>query len=130
VGSLTTDAQPAGFPGTGPVRGLGMSYPDFIEQDGRLRITTTDKEDARIFEIDPTLLADLWDQQQRCSIPVEGLALDVTDAALLRGGSLELGALPSLLHDGLTIDLAFRLDRVHPGQVLLECRSDSERAGP
>ena len=44
------------------VRGLGMSYPDFIEQDGRLWITTTDKEDARIFEIDPKLLAGLWDR--------------------------------------------------------------------
>ncbi len=110
-----------------PVRGLGMSYPDFIEQDGRLWITTTDKEDARIFEIDPTLLAGLWDQQQRSSVPVEGLAFDVNDATILRDGSLELGVLPSLLHGGLTIDLAFRLDRVQPGQVLLECRSDSGR---
>ena len=110
-----------------PVRGLGMSYPDFIEQDGRLRITTTDKEDARIFEIDPTLLAGLWDQQQRRSVPVEGLAFDVNDATILRDGSLELGALPSLLHGGFTIDLAFRLDRVQPGQVLLECRSGSGR---
>ncbi len=104
-----------------------MVDPDFIEQDGRLRITTTDKEDARIFEVDPTLLAGLWDQQQRSSVPVEGRAFDVNDATILRGGSLELGVLPSLLHGGFTIDLAFRLDRVQPGQVLVECRSGSGR---
>ena len=43
-----------------PVRGLGMSYPDFIEKDGRFWVTATDKEDARIIEIDPDLLEGLW----------------------------------------------------------------------
>ncbi|TVS14900.1 MAG: hypothetical protein EA424_17880, partial [Planctomycetaceae bacterium] len=32
-----------------------------------------------------------------------------------------------LLHDGLTIELAFRLEQMQPGRVLLECRSDSGR---
>ena len=34
-----------------PVRGAGMSYPDFVEEDGRLWVTTTDKQNAKIFEV-------------------------------------------------------------------------------
>ncbi|NUN98526.1 MAG: exo-alpha-sialidase [Candidatus Omnitrophica bacterium] len=37
-----------------------MSYPDFIEEGGRLFITETQKETARVHEVPPLLLAELW----------------------------------------------------------------------
>jgi hypothetical protein len=39
----------------------GMSYPDLIEEDGRYWVTETQKTTARIHEIDPDLLAGVWD---------------------------------------------------------------------
>ena len=41
---------------------LGMSYPDFIEQNGRLWITETQKDKARVHEIDPDLIEGMWNQ--------------------------------------------------------------------
>ena len=106
-----------------PVRGLGMSYPDFIEQDGRLWVTTTDKEDARIFEVDPALLAGLWGQDSRRELSAEGLLLELAKAAPQADRSPQITELPSLLHGGLTISFTFRLDSLRPGQTLVECRS-------
>jgi len=37
-----------------------MSYPDFIEQDGRYFLTETQKVEARVHEIDRSLLQGLW----------------------------------------------------------------------
>ena len=106
-----------------PVRGQGMSYPDFIEQDGRLWVTTTDKENARIFEIDPAMLEGLWNQDKRSDVPTEGLMLDLEKKASRQAYVLALPSLPSLLHGGFTVDLMFRLDDLRPGQTLLDCRS-------
>jgi len=45
-----------------PGPGLGMSYPDLIEQDGRYWITETQKTVARVHSVDPELLEGLWKQ--------------------------------------------------------------------
>lgn len=37
-----------------------MSYPDLVEDGGKYYLTETQKEIARVHEIDPTLLAGLW----------------------------------------------------------------------
>jgi len=41
---------------------IRMSYPDFLEENGRYFFTETQKDVARIHEIDPTLLEGLWGQ--------------------------------------------------------------------
>jgi hypothetical protein len=104
-----------------PVRGIGMSYPDFIEQDGRLWITTTDKEEARIFEIDPGLLEGLWNQGTRPEIARGGLTLDLENETLKTGVSMKGPPPPSLLHGGFTVHLRFRLEKLAAGQTLVEC---------
>jgi len=101
-----------------------MSYPDFIEEDGRFWVTTTDKEDARIFEIDPTLMDGLWGQDVPRDLPIDGLALDLGRDDLAGGASLPLPPLPSLLHGGFTVDLTGRLDNLRPGLTLLAGRTE------
>ena len=110
-----------------PVRGLGMSYPDFIEEDGRLWVTTTNKEDARVFEIAPELLDGLWKQEDTRAVPDRGLLLDLGKTELEKHGTQTLAGLPSLLHGGFTIDLTFCFDSLAPGQLLLECNLKEDR---
>jgi hypothetical protein len=41
---------------------IRISYPDLVEEDGRVFLTETQKDKARVHEIDPTLLEGLWGQ--------------------------------------------------------------------
>jgi hypothetical protein len=107
-----------------PVRGLGMSYPDFIEKDGRFWVTATDKEDARIIEIDPDLLEGLWNQDTRRDPPTDGLVLELERDELKAGRSSAAVSLPTLLHGGFTVDFNVCLDDLASGQPLLDCRSE------
>ncbi len=56
-----------------------MSYPDLVEDGGRYYITETQKEIARVHEIDAALLEALW--ARRPVPPVDGVTIDVTVAA-------------------------------------------------
>lgn len=107
-----------------PVNGIGMSYPDFIEEDGRFWVTTTDKEDARIFELDPGLLEGLWNQGAREDPPEEGLVLDLDERGCRAGSAAKPARLPDLLHGGFTVDLALRLEDLRPGQAVIDCRTE------
>ncbi|QEM12039.1 sialidase family protein [Mucilaginibacter rubeus] len=51
----------------------GMSYPDLIEQEGKYFITETQKNTARVHEISPLLLNDLWYQRFRKEKVTRGL---------------------------------------------------------
>lgn len=106
-----------------PVRGTGMSYPDFIEEDGRFWVTTTDKEDARIFEIDPALLEGLWNQGGRRDLPGEGPVLDLGIDACQKAGPQKPVAPPNLLHGGFTVDLVIRPEDLRPDQTVVDCRT-------
>jgi len=105
-----------------PGPGLGMSYPDLIEQDGKYWITETQKTVARVHPIDPTLLEALWGQGTVRTVTVEGRALDLGPAEIQRG---EVG-LPDLprLDDGggFALDFWIRLDASVTGQVVLDSR--------
>jgi len=58
-----------------------MSYPDFIEQDGRYFLTETQKVEARVHEIDSSLIGGLWGQ-------FDGAA-PVDNAVIWEGPSLD-----------------------------------------
>ena len=53
-----------------------MSYPDLIEEDGRFFLTETQKDTARVHEIDPGLLEGLWGQFGNAAVATEGLIHD------------------------------------------------------
>jgi len=106
-----------------PVSNTGMSYPDFIEQDGKFWVTTTDKEDARVFSLEPAMLAGLWRGEKSVAVP-NGCLLDLKGDALASTAHQPSPRLPSLLHGGFTIDLTIKLDNLHPGQTVAECRGE------
>ncbi len=60
----------------------GMSYPDLIEQDGRVWVTETQKTIARVHEVDRSLLEGLWTQGKEKAVSREGLAADRTGEQL------------------------------------------------
>jgi hypothetical protein len=96
----------------------GMSYPDFIEQDGHYWVTETQKMTAYVHEIDPTLLEGLWKQRTAASVAQEGLVLQV-DTDLSAADSFEIPQLPSLADGGFTLELWVELDSMAEGQTLL-----------
>lgn len=106
-----------------PVGDLGLSYPDFVEQDGRLWVTTTDKQDARIFPLDPALLEGLFQQTTRRDAPTDGLVLDLRGPAFAPARSISVPRLPSLLDGGFTVHLTLRADELPPGRPLVKLQS-------
>jgi hypothetical protein len=59
-----------------PAFNSGLSYPDLVEYAGKYFISVTDKEEARLCEIDRTLLSNLWNQDALNEIPQKSLLGD------------------------------------------------------
>jgi hypothetical protein len=93
---------------------MRISYPDFVEDNGRIYIAETQKSVARIHEIDARFLNKLWGQFEARSVEKNGLALEK------RGpGSF---AMPAIQKSGVSIELSFRLDDLYPDQMLVDAR--------
>jgi hypothetical protein len=101
-----------------------ISYPDFIEDGGRYFVTETQKTIARVHEIDPALLADLWSQAERKQTTRSGLVLEVSGDPIEASRSVELPRLGDLrTRRGFTIDLDVRFDELTAGQTILDARN-------
>jgi hypothetical protein len=102
-----------------------MSYPDLIEQGGRFWVTETQKDSARVHEIDRTLLEGLWMQGRIKTITTRGLVLSI-DAAKLKGAArVDMPELPGLATGGgFTIDLWVIFNDLADGQIVLDSRSE------
>ena len=98
------------------------SYPDLIEDQGRYWVTETQKEVARIHEIDASLLEGMWNQGTVKTLTQQGLAVSATSEQIA-SGKLAMPKIP-LLRDvaGLTVELRFALNDISAGQVLLDSR--------
>ncbi len=104
-----------------------ISYPDLIEQDGRYWITETQKTIARVHEIDGTLLEGMWRQGHDKTLTRNGLVLE-PDPEQLRGGEVDLPKpLDVEQSGGLTVDFWIRLDKLSPGQIILDGRTAEGR---
>ena len=111
---------------------LGMSYPGFIEQDGRYWVTETQKSVARVHEIDAELLKGMWNQGETKTVASDGIVLSLND---VQAGEVDMPALPNLARGsgllnkgtlrpgGFTLDFWIQLDALTPGQVLLDSRN-------
>ncbi|MBN1394369.1 MAG: exo-alpha-sialidase [Pirellulales bacterium] len=105
----------------------GMSYPDLIEQDGRYWVTETNKTEARVHEIDKTLLEGLWNQRSNKTVAREGLLLEAIPDG---GGGRELNFPRAVVlgqSGGLTLDCWIRLKDLEPGRVLIDGRDADGR---
>lgn len=118
---------------------VGMSYPDFVEADGRYFITETEKRIARVHEIPKEFLEMLWKQHEMKSVAKKGLVLDLTGKTVRAGESVPRPDLPLLATDkgtrlrplanpveggGFTMDFWVKLDSFEGGQLLVDSRND------
>jgi hypothetical protein len=117
----------------------GCSYPDFIEDGGHYYICATQKTEARVMDVEPTLLDGLWDQATKRGVAKDGLALDLQGEKCAAHTTARAPRIPPLCGDiqrrkshdagagSLTIDLAVRFTDLAPGQVLLDSRDIAGR---
>ncbi|HAV65593.1 MAG TPA: hypothetical protein DCY13_24855 [Verrucomicrobiales bacterium] len=120
---------------------IRMSYPDLVEEDGAYYLTETQKNIARVHRIDPTLVEGLWAQFTPGIVATNGLVLDWTGSAGSGATELPLPSLPRFvdrdgdrpdygtkdLRAGFSLELAFRLDELKEGQMLLDNRTPDGR---
>jgi hypothetical protein len=110
-----------------------------VEEKGKYYITETQKDIARVHEIDPSLLDGLWNQFDSRGKILDGLVaewqledspLPVTEEGVRldpfyardperedHGGMF--------IRSGFTIDIVFRLEDLSPGQTLIDTRNES-----
>jgi hypothetical protein len=112
---------------------IRMSYPDLIEDDGKYFISETQKDIARVHEIDKDLLESLWRQFDNREKTLDQLAGTWTFDSPTFPVQIHAGQLKPFyqrdnqradhggisVRGGFTIDIAFKLDELSAGQVLL-----------
>jgi hypothetical protein len=105
-----------------------ISYPDFIEEDGRYWITETQKTIPRVHEIDPSLLEGMWRQAETRDVARSGLVLELAGEACLAGAT---AAMPRLANpaggSGFAIDLWLTPNEVTTEQTIFDTRTDMGR---
>jgi len=111
--------------------GNRMSYPDFIEQDGRYYITETQKTTARVHEIDPALLRGITRDPASAGIASDGLVTELAGEGCQPGTEITMPRLPLLRNPrsgergGFAIDCGVRFDDLSAGQVVFDSRDES-----
>ncbi|MCW5978438.1 MAG: hypothetical protein KIT09_10190 [Bryobacteraceae bacterium] len=115
---------------------IRMSYPDLVEDGGRYFLTETQKETARVHEIEPALVEGLWGQFENRSVAAAGLLLDLRAPV---PGETPMPRLPAFLardsrrpdhgaqdfRSGFSIDLWVTFEGLEKGQILLDNRTSS-----
>ena len=111
-------------------RHKGPSYPDFVQDGGRVYVLATQKTEARVNEVDQCLLADLWHQHERCELSREGLLLDLSEQEI-DAGMLVTAPRLTLLRGpydravGMSLDIWIRFDDPRSGQEIVSNRDES-----
>lgn len=98
---------------------FGMSYPDYIEKDGRLWIIETQKNTARVHEINRNLIEGMWRQGKDTFLIEDGLIMN-SDFENSSPGMINFPQLPSLIEgEGFSIELWLVVNDFIPEQTLL-----------
>ena len=115
---------------------MRMSYPDLVEDSGQYFLTETQKDIARVHEIDASLLEGLWSQFEsgRGAAASAGLLLSLPEEGQEVPGEVKAPELPLFsrrmrgghgsedLRAGFSIDLWITLRSLEAGQILLDNR--------
>jgi hypothetical protein len=111
-----------------------MSYPDLVEDGGKYFLTETQKEIARVHEIDSAMLNGLWSQFDNKTVATAGLLLSLPAAGASMPASSPAPELPLFLQrkrgghgtddlrTGFSLDLRIQLGSLGAGQILLDNR--------
>ena len=111
---------------------IRMSYPDLIEEDGKYFLTETQKDIARMHEVDPSLVEGLWGQFENQTPATSGVLLDQHGPATVASPPLPVFVRRSRGADYGSEDLraGFTLEawiRYQPGQMLADNRTTEGR---
>ncbi len=97
---------------------IGMSYPDYFEQGGHLWITETQKNEARVHEINLNLVQGMWDQGKDTIAIQNGLIMDCSEE-MLGSNRINFPSLPNLFEGGgFSIEFWMEADTWEPDQVI------------
>lgn len=116
-----------------------ISYPDLVEDGGHYYLTETQKNIARVHEVDPTLLDGLWNQFTNNTVATGDLVLNLPEAGNSMPAEVQMPNLPRFtwrgyskpdysledFRQGLTLDMWLRLDSLEAGQILLDTRIEN-----
>ncbi len=116
-----------------------ISYPDLIEDGGRIFLTETQKDKARIHEISPDLLEGLWGQFGNAAKSTEGVVLDLPGGGEPVPDEIAMPVLPLFnerdntradygtkdLCGGFSLNLWLLFDSMENGQIILDSRTES-----
>lgn len=116
-----------------------MSYPDLIEENGNYYITETQKDIARVHQIDNAFLERLWGQFNEPVRVRDGLLVNWSGKGKSLPQKLPAPAVPTFRvrntntadyrgksnNVGFTIELGFLLNEIKAGQVLADTRDAS-----
>jgi len=114
---------------------IRISYPDLIEENGRYFLTETQKDMARVHEIDRELIEGLWGQFDLPRPATRGLALDWSGEP----AAPEIPRLPLFLErdttradygrkstrTGFSIELWLTPEKFSAGEILLDSRTEN-----
>lgn len=108
-----------------------ISYPDLVEEDGKYYLTETQKDVARVHEVDPALLAGLWAQLEGgLPVPAEEPLGELTGdgplpklPVMLTRDHTKLNYPTRDLRLGFSLEVTFRLDSLAAGQALVDTRT-------
>lgn len=117
---------------------IRMSYPDLVEDEGKYFITETQKDIARVHEIDNNLVTGLWMQFNNSDRALDHLIHNWDFDSVTFPVRKEAGKLPLFYHrdnqradhggisvrNGFSIDICFTLDDLSSNQTLLTNRDE------
>jgi hypothetical protein len=112
-----------------------------VHAGGKIYLTETQKDRARVHEVDPALLEGLWGQFENDTLATEGLVLSLPKADERLPAQVSMPALPAFLQrstiradlgmedlrQGFTLDVWLCLQSLRAGQVLLDNRTPAGR---
>ncbi len=113
---------------------IRMSYPDLLEEDGEYYLFETQKDFARVHQLDRSLVEGLWGQfEDGAEVSRDGCLLELNDPS----GAIDLPPMPEFtrratvradhgvidLKAGFTVEMWLELRDLEAGQTLLDSRS-------
>jgi len=98
---------------------FGMSYPDYIEKDGRLWMIETQKNTARVHEVNHNLIEGMW-RQGKDTLLVEDRLIMNSDFTHGFTNKINFPQLPSLIDgEGFSIELWLVVNDFTPKETVL-----------
>ena len=101
----------------------GISYPDWIEDEGKYYFTETQKTIARIHKIPGEYLEMLWNQGDNPGVTKDGLLIEIKDDSCKPNSIFSMPDLGNLYKgDGFSLELKLKTANINKDQILIDTR--------